>query len=201
MPVEKRAVQLAGYQYASDKTKRAAGDIRSAQARVANRDGNATLVVTLDIGDNAYIHPANKYDAGHRTAQAAMGLCYGSAGAISAPPLPSKATRNADGSVLLSFSNVGQGIKLAKNKDLNPPLTLSGNSTTASFEALLSDSKWYGVKATLNANASALTLVPNKKGTVRAVRYNSYNFPAVMGALYGKNNLPVAPFYLSVFSS
>ena len=52
-------------------------DLREAQRNAVRQDGNAALVVTIDIGDRYDIHPANKQEVGRRLARAARRLIYG----------------------------------------------------------------------------------------------------------------------------
>jgi sialate O-acetylesterase len=51
--------------------------LRDAQRRAVAADGNAGLAVTIDIGNRADIHPANKQDVGRRLARAARRVVFG----------------------------------------------------------------------------------------------------------------------------
>ncbi|MEO8018095.1 MAG: sialate O-acetylesterase [Pseudomonadota bacterium] len=50
--------------------------LREAQRRAVAADGNAGLVVTIDIGNRDDIHPTNKQDVGRRLARAARKVVY-----------------------------------------------------------------------------------------------------------------------------
>jgi sialate O-acetylesterase len=51
--------------------------LRDAQRRAVEADGNAGLAVTIDIGNRDDIHPQNKQDVGKRMARAARQVVYG----------------------------------------------------------------------------------------------------------------------------
>lgn len=51
--------------------------MREAQRRAVAADGNAALVVTIDIGNRDDVHPTNKQEVGRRLARAARHLVYG----------------------------------------------------------------------------------------------------------------------------
>jgi sialate O-acetylesterase len=78
--------------------------IREEQRRAVQADRHAALAVTVDLGEPHDIHPANKLDVGHRLAQAAQVVAYGSSGSASGPWAIS-ARRTADG-VLVRFDGV-----------------------------------------------------------------------------------------------
>jgi sialate O-acetylesterase len=79
-------------------------DIREAQRRAVAADGHAGLVVTIDIGERADIHPINKRDVGRRLARAARHVVYGEAVAPSGP-VPLSAHREPAG-VVVTFGDV-----------------------------------------------------------------------------------------------
>ena len=79
-------------------------DIREAQRRAVAADGHAGLVVTIDIGECADIHPINKRDVGRRLARAARHVVYGEAIAPSGP-VPLSAHREPEG-VVVTFGDV-----------------------------------------------------------------------------------------------
>ena len=79
-------------------------DIREAQRRAVAADGHAALVVTIDIGERADIHPINKRDVGRRLARAARHVVYGEDMAPSGP-VPLSAHREPAG-VVVTFGDV-----------------------------------------------------------------------------------------------
>jgi sialate O-acetylesterase len=50
---------------------------RDGQRRAVAADGNAALVVTIDIGNRDDVHPTNKQEVGRRLARAARHLVFG----------------------------------------------------------------------------------------------------------------------------
>lgn len=77
-------------------------DLREAQRRAVAADGNAGLVVTIDIGNRDELHPQDKQAVGRRLARAALNVIYGSTLSLSGPtPL---AARRDGGSVVVTFA-------------------------------------------------------------------------------------------------
>ena len=70
-------------------------EVREAQRRAAGADAKAAAIVTVDIGDPANLHPANKQEVGRRLAIAADRLVYGG-GAPAAGPVPGQPRRERD---------------------------------------------------------------------------------------------------------
>jgi sialate O-acetylesterase len=79
-------------------------DIREAQRRAVASDGDAGLVVTIDIGERDDIHPVNKRDVGRRLWRAARHVIYGEAVAPSGP-VPLSARREPPG-IVVTFGDV-----------------------------------------------------------------------------------------------
>lgn len=77
-------------------------DLREAQRRAVAADGNAGLVVTIDVGDRDELHPQDKQAVGRRLARAAMHLIYGAAAPPSGPAALS--ARRDGGSVVVTFA-------------------------------------------------------------------------------------------------
>lgn len=79
--------------------------VRDVQRRVAEADGHAAVVVTIDHGDPLDIHPGEKQEVGRRAARAMRAVAYGEAIAPSGPRIAS-AARDASGGVTLTFNDV-----------------------------------------------------------------------------------------------
>jgi sialate O-acetylesterase len=78
-------------------------ELRNEQRLAAVRDPNAALVVAMDLGERADIHPPNKQEVGRRLARAARALAYG--GKEPAGPDVVRARRTPQG-VVLEFRGV-----------------------------------------------------------------------------------------------
>ena len=79
-------------------------DVRDAQRRAVAGDANAALVVTIDVGDPADLHPPAKRPVGARLARAMEHLAY-DAPASPSGPLPAAAQRTAKG-IAIRFGDV-----------------------------------------------------------------------------------------------
>jgi sialate O-acetylesterase len=78
--------------------------LREAQRRAAEGDPRAALVVTIDLGDPANLHPTNKRPVGDRLARAMEHIAYGNPRTPSGPtPLSAK---RAGTSILIAFGDV-----------------------------------------------------------------------------------------------
>lgn len=78
-------------------------DLRDAQRRAVAQDGNAGLVVTIDIGERDELHPPDKQTVGRRLARAALNVVYG-LGSLPSGPTPLAARRDGR-SVIVTFVN------------------------------------------------------------------------------------------------
>lgn len=99
-------VQLSSYgSPASTPAESGWGSVRDAQRRVAARDPDAGLAVTLDIGDALDIHPGEKHAVGQRLAQVMRARVYGDPIAPAGPAI-ADARETPAGSVALRFDGV-----------------------------------------------------------------------------------------------
>lgn len=90
--------------------------IREAQRQTAMKTANTGLIVTIDIGEANDIHPKNKVDVGKRMLAWALKDVYGRK--IAASPVLRK-TEIEDGRIVLTFDDVGSGLKLKRGDKLN----------------------------------------------------------------------------------
>jgi sialate O-acetylesterase len=89
--------------------------LRESERRAVVADGNAALVVTIDIGDNNDIHPTNKLDVGRRMARAARNLVFKEAlSAYGAEPL---SARREGGSVAVTLGKFEGDLVVRSSKD------------------------------------------------------------------------------------
>ena len=149
--------------------------LREAQAMTAKQMPNCGLAVTIDIGDDADIHPKNKREVGRRLALSALGKTYGKDVEWSGPWYRSmEITGNR---VRLTFDHTNGGL-VAKNGIL------------AGFTIAGEDRRFVSAAATLDGETVVVSSPAVSKPV--AVRYGwSPNPPC---NLQNKAGLPAVPF-------
>ena len=90
--------------------------IREAQRQTALKTRNTGLIVTIDIGEANDIHPKNKVDVGKRMLAWALKDVYGRK--IATSPVLRK-TEIRGSKIVLTFDDVGSGLKLKRGDKLN----------------------------------------------------------------------------------
>ena len=104
-------VQLPGYGAITTEPAAATwADLREAQRQAALADPHAAIAVTIDIGDPANLHPANKREVGRRLAIAARHLVYGERVPPSGPAVGSVTRRGAR--VIVTFRDVSGALSM-----------------------------------------------------------------------------------------
>jgi len=101
-------VQIAPFLYNQDPAKQVSQKLRDAQRRSLKMD-HTGMVVTLDIGNVANIHPANKQEVGKRLAGLALVNDYGKE-MVASGPLYKQVTRT-EKKLLVVFDDIGSGLK------------------------------------------------------------------------------------------
>lgn len=150
--------------------------IREAQRQAVNKDGNAALAVTLDIGDPNDIHPLDKTSVGKRLSRAAQSLIY-------------KATHTRSGPVPVSVMRTA-GTVVIRFGQIDGTLVSYSTAFPISFELCEEDrSTCQYAPATLAGDQVRLT--GPAVGTAKYVRYCWADSPTC--TLYD-NALPVGPF-------
>lgn len=140
-------VQIAPWNYGDGPSQ----EIREAQ-RLSLATENTGMAVTMDIGDNQNIHPANKHDVGDRLAFWALNKVYGKSDVNYSGPLY-KSSEVSGSKIVLSF-DYADGLKLASPKG---------------FEICGADGKYYDATAKVVGDKIELTS-PKVKAPV-AARY------------------------------
>ena len=140
-------VQIAPWNYGDG----ASQEIREAQ-RLSLATENMGMAVTMDIGDNDNIHPANKHDVGDRLAFIALNKVYGKSDVPFSGPLY-KSCEVSGSKLVLSF-DYADGLKLTSPKG---------------FELCGADGKYYDATAKIVGDKIELTS-PKVKAPV-AARY------------------------------
>lgn len=161
--------------------------LREAQA-MALKLPRTALAVTLDVGDPADVHPANKHDVGLRAALAARRVAYGETIVASGPVL--EAFDFSDGRARLRFGSTGGGLTpgqapwRARGVDPLPTDRLTG------FFIAGPDRRWHPADAVIDG-AEILVSSPAVPAPA-AVRYGWSASPRCN--LYNREGLPAAPF-------
>ena len=173
--------QIAPYNYAQLAPFNSGGKYNSAYIRDAQRKSvskipQSGMAVLMDLGEENYIHPATKKQAGDRLAYLALGKTYGIRGfAFESPAYDSMiVTGNV---VELRFKNADNGLT-AYGKD------------PAHFEIAGADKIFYKAKAHIT-RTGILVSSPQVKEPV-AVRYAFRDF--IVGDIFSTDGLPVSSF-------
>ena len=149
---------------------------------------NTGVVVTIDVGDPADIHPTNKKDVGERLARWALANDYGKDIVFSGPVF--KAAKTERGQVRLSFDYAGGGLMVGLKDGLKPTAE-DPNGTLKRFAIAGSDKKWFWADARIDGN-EVLVSSPEVPKPV-AVRY-AFSMNPEGCNLYNKDGLPASPF-------
>jgi len=133
------------------------------------------MVVTMDIGNNKNIHPANKQDVGARLAGLALANDYGKRIIASGPLYKRQQIKRKK--ILLEFDNVGSGL-MAKGG------TLDG------FEIAGADKKFIPAEAKISGNKIKVCA----KG-ISKPKYVRYAWTDTsVASLFNKEGLPASSF-------
>jgi len=174
-------MQIAPYNYEQLPPYRKGGKfssafIRDAQRKSLDRIPNSGMAVTMDIGEENSIHPANKKQGGTRLAYLALAQTYGVKGfGFSSPAYESMEIK--DNSAVLKFKSAANGLT-----SFGKPLNL--------FEIAGADRKFF--PATAKLSGSSITVSSEQVKKPAAVRYAFKDF--VIGDLFGTDGLPVSSF-------
>ena len=150
--------------------------IREAQMQCLDKIPNAGIAITLDIGDQFFIHPPKKKEVADRLLFNALNKTYGY-----------KAI-DAEAPVYDSFEIKGQNIKLNFK---NVKMGLFTYNTLNDFEIAGPDKVFYPATAKIVKRNQVLVKSDKVKNPV-AVRYAWKNW--VKASLFGTNLLPVSSF-------
>ena len=168
-------VQLANYSFEPQ----VFPELREAQA-MALSVPLTNIVVTIDLGDSASIHPLNKQEVGYRLSLSACKTVYGEEILCSGPAF--KSMYISGNKCILRFINVGEGLVLTGSKGLKGFMISGADKRFFEAEAVIN-----GDKVIVSSN-----LVPYPV----AVRYAWTNYPHCN--LYNKQGnsyfLPASPF-------
>lgn len=154
--------------------------IREAQRRTARSLPNTGLIVTIDIGEAHDIHPKNKLDVGKHMAYWALAEVYAKRGVKSGPSFRSAKPSGSGAELLVSFDDVGRGLKTRDNGKLSE------------FAIAGVDRKWYWAEAEIVGRNEVKVWSPSVPKPV-AVRY-AFNSNPRNPNLTNDTGLPASPF-------
>ncbi|MDE2161803.1 MAG: 9-O-acetylesterase [Alphaproteobacteria bacterium] len=158
--------------------------LREAQRATVADDKNAALVVTIDIGNHANLHPVNKQEVGRRLALAARHLVYGE-DIIPTGPTALRAQRHKN-RIVVTFTDIEKGL-VAYNANEPIGFELCG-TTEASCRY-----------ATAHIKADRVSLAVPPRLTPTHVRYCWADGPIC--TLADGARLPAGPFDLPIEQS
>jgi len=153
-------------------------NLRESQRRLAAEDDLTGLVVTIDVGELNDIHPRDKFTVGRRLARWALADVYHLLDLRGGPEL--QGAEVAEGSVLLTFSEVGSGLTQIDSRSVKG-FTLAG-----------ADGVFYPADAKIIDETTLQVSSPEVIAPTH-VRYAWQNNP-VDANLGNKERLPASPF-------
>lgn len=169
-------VQIAPYAY-EDKDAVGTALLRQAQYNCETKIPNVGMAVTMDIGNETCIHPAQKEEVGNRLAYLALAQTYGIQG------IPAQSPRYA--------SNEVKGNKMILSFDRAPMGLTSFYKPLKCFEIAGKDGNYHPAKARIAGHNRVEVWSEDVQAPV-SVRYAFRNF--AVGDLFGVNGLPVSSF-------
>lgn len=164
-------VQIAPYQYGAESQSQS---LREAQRKTLDLEKTG-MAITLDIGEEKDIHPANKKDVGERIARLALVDTYGVMGITPTGPLYKNKTLYPS-YIDLSFEHVGNG--------------LVGKENLQGFEIAGMDGEFFKAKASIIGDK--VRVKSSKVINPQRVRYGWKNF--FKATLFNKDGLPASSF-------
>lgn len=173
-------VQIAPYAYGDSKAP-LSGYMRDEQLKAMSIIPNSGMVCTLDLGNELWIHPAEKETVAKRLATWSLSETYNFNGLPYKSPTY-KSFEVKDSIVTISFDNAELGVtSFDKNVDC--------------FEVAGEDKIFYPAKMIKMTNDfRKIQVISDKVKNPVAVRYAFSNFPKTEGYLFSTTGLPVPSF-------
>ena len=149
---------------------------------------NTGMIVTIDVGEAADIHPRNKLDVGERLARWALAKTYGKPLAYSSPFFKGMSVEGSK--IRIAFDGAESGLMVG-NKDGLMPVVEDKDGKLKRLAIAGEDKKWAWADALIDGKNVIVSspAVPNPV----AVRYAYSHNPAGCN-LYNKDGLPASPF-------
>jgi sialate O-acetylesterase len=154
------------------------GHLREAQRRVALATPNTGLIVLIDIGEAADIHPKNKLDVGKRMARWALRGVYGKKVMHSGPMF--REAKVAGDRMVLTFDHAGKGLRIREGEELRE------------FAVAGADKVWHWAEARI-VKKNRVEVWSASVPQPLAVRY-AFNTNPVRPNLTNETGLPASPF-------
>ena len=168
-------VQLPNWNYPGDSSQKSWAFFREGQANCL-KTPNTGMIITLDIGDPASLHPKNKQPVGHRLALVARAAIYHQPIAASGP--------------VMAGATVEKNIIRVRFDYAEGGLMLLSGASPSGFEIAGADGKFFPATAILNRDAVLVSSPEVPSPTY--VRYAWANNPTVN--LCNTAGLPAAAF-------
>ncbi len=188
-PLPFMVVQLANYGATNPRPVESGWALtRDAQRRAVVADGNAALVVTIDIGNRDDVHPTNKQELGRRLARAARHVVYGEK--ISASGAQPKSASRAPQTVQVTLA------------DHEGQLVVVGSRDPAGFELCgAAQDSCHFVRAELAQGGEGGRIMletgsAREQSALTRVRFCWADSP--LCNLYDAAGLPVGPFEIAI---
>ena len=169
-------VQIAPHAY-EDKDATGTALLRQAQYNCETKIPHVGMAVTMDIGNETCIHPAQKKEVGNRLAYLALAQTYGIKG------IPAQSPRYASHEI--------KGNKIILSFDRAPMGVTSFYKPLKCFEIAGKDGNYHPAKARI-VNRNRVEVWSEDVQEPASVRYAFRNF--AVGDLFGVNGLPVSSF-------
>jgi sialate O-acetylesterase len=169
--------QIAPFTYA-DQT---GAYVREAQLKTMQSVPRTGMAVTMDVGEEKLIHPAEKETVGNRLAYWALSKDYGIPGIAFSGPVYKAMQKTANDRIIVRFDYAGLGFT-----SFGKPLT--------GFEIAGEDKVFYPANAIINSEEknSGITVWSDSVKAPISVRYAFKSW--AMGSLYNTQGLPASSF-------
>jgi sialate O-acetylesterase len=176
-------VQLAGYdgKQSGSEIVDAWPHLRESQRLTLNKFSDIGMVVATDLGSQTNIHPTRKLEIGNRLSRLALYDVYGFRDIVRSSPLFKSVTYNKRNEAIVSFIEIGDGLKALNNK----PLT--------GFMIAGEDRQFVEAEATILPDGKSIKIYSPKVSSPVSVRYGWSNNPTDAN-LGNSANLPASPF-------
>ena len=158
--------------------------LRESQRQVALFDLYTDLITIIDLGEADDIHPTNKLDVGLRLCRWSLAKVYGKEKVLWKGPIL-RSSKTEKGKMILTFSNVGEGLQLCKGKKLKE-FAISGENN-----------EWQWAKAKI-IGKNQVKVWSGKVKRPLYVRYAFNNNPH-QANLADSDCLPAGPFRTDKF--
>ncbi len=173
-------VQISPYSYGNN-AESGTAFLREQQLKALSTITNAGMVSTMDIGNELWIHPAEKQKVAERLSQWALAETYGVKGLSYKSPV-FKSFEVTDNVVTIAFDNAELGLT-------------SYDKSVDCFEIAGADSVFYPAKMSqMNNDLRKIQISSSRVHHPVAFRYGFSNFPKTEGYLFGTTGLPVPSF-------